>query len=169
MSDTTAQDLKDLSKAHSYANWSVFGLIIPFVGLILAGMALSFLKVIPSNKDTELRIQQVKKTAFLGIVVSVIAMLFWGGFYKYNSWQNEKEQEVQSEQSEQDRKLQEGLLNCLGDADNTYNYMWESEEKRLGRTDNTLPFENIEMLDKQREDSKNDCYRQHEAGLIYIY
>ena len=137
MSNTTAQDLKDLSRAHSYANWSVFGLIIPFVGLILAGMALSFLKVIPSNKDTKLRIQQVKKTAYLGIVVSIIAILFWGGFYRYNQYQSEKENiriQQAAEQQAQQQKLDEAskdntentriinLQNCLNSADS--NYPW---------------------------------------------
>lgn len=77
----TEQDYKDLSKALSYANWAALGLLVPFLGWLLGGMALSFIKPIPRTEKTELRLNQVKKTAWVAIVASSLAAGIWIWLY----------------------------------------------------------------------------------------
>lgn len=103
MAKVTEQDRKDLSKALSYANWSVLGLFIPFVGWLLAGISLSFIKTVPRTTETAARLNQIKKMAWIGIIVSSIAVAVWGGLYRFNSQMKRREQ-VRAEQQKKDEQ-----------------------------------------------------------------
>lgn len=184
MSKITEQDRRDLSKALSYANWSALGIIIPFVGWLLAGMSLSFVKTIPITKETKSRIHQIKRAAWLGIIISSIAFAAWGGYYKYQTTQTKKreaqirqqqeesqkqKQETDNEQARREIRARNGLNNCLGQAYDSYKQGWDAEAKRLGWSDGTLPKANAELWESRYKDAKDECYRQFNAGLFDNY
>jgi len=79
MAKTTEQDRRDLSKALTYANFSIFGFVIPFLGWILAGMSLSFIKTIAVTDETRKRVEQVKRNAMIGIIISTVAFVAYSG------------------------------------------------------------------------------------------
>jgi len=181
MAKVTDQDRRDLSKALSYANWSALGLIIPLIGWFLAGTSLSFIKTIPVTSETSARIKQVKRAAWLGIIVSSFAVAAWGGFYRYNQYQNEKEvasvrafaeeqskkeQEAQSLLKDQERNTQKALGICLNDAYTSYKNGWSAESTRLGMSDNTLPQAYAENWESRLKEFKDECYKKSEAGLF---
>ena len=177
MSKLSEQDRRDLSKALSYANWSALGIIIPFVGWLLAGMALSFIKTIPLTDESRARIQQIKRAAWIGIVISSLAIAAWGGYYKYQQSQelkkqNETQQIKTSEFEEKNKRqmsAQAGLSNCLYKAGKSYSDGFKAESIRLGITDGTLPRENANRWDSILKANKDDCYRQFDSGLFDYY
>jgi hypothetical protein len=184
MAKLTEQDQRDLSKALSYANWSALGLIIPFVGWLLGGMALSFIKTIPVTSQSKERIKQVKRAAWLGIILASVAAAAWGGYYKYQQIQDKKAAEAAQQQAwdEQKRKddaefeatqnklrAQNGLNNCLGEAYDSYKEGFLAESRNLGRTDGLLPQANVDRWDKRYKDAQDACYRQFNAGLFDNY
>ena len=79
MAKVTEQDRRDLSKALTYANFSIFGFVIPFLGWILAGMSLSFIKTIAVTDETRKRVEQVKRNAKIGIIISTVAFVAYTG------------------------------------------------------------------------------------------
>ena len=91
---TADQDYKDLSKALSYANWATLGLIIPFLGWLLAGSSLNIIRGIEETKQNARKISVVRRTAWIAIVISSISAGLWLWFY--NSTQNQEPITTQS-------------------------------------------------------------------------
>ena len=180
MSDVTNQDRKDLSKALGYANWSALGLIIPFVGWLLAGMALSFIKTIPETHETTARLKQVKRAAWLGIIISSLAVAAWGGYYKYNQSQEARRlqavQQAENQKKEADTRKQklakEVLDSCIRFADSEY---WAyvklnaTSQNTLadGRTTYYASEYTWDTASKNKKDEIDECYRKQQAGLFY--
>lgn len=114
MARLTEQDQRDLSKALSYANWSVLGLIVPIIGFLLAGMSLSYIKTIPVTTQSRTKINQIKNVAWLGIIVSVLALMAWGGYIKYQRAQeSNRQQDIMRQQNAEDKKNRHAK--CLTD------------------------------------------------------
>ena len=173
MSKVTVQDRKDLSKALNYANWSILGLLIPFVGIILGSMGLSFIKTIPYSPATAPRARQVYYKSWAGIILSIISIVAWAGYFKYqrnliSKHQNQIQQEAQNETAKKFRAT-EGLNNCINVAVTTNHDGFKAQSESLGRTDGLLPMDSAKLWDQRLLDAKNECYTRFNAGLFDYY
>lgn len=99
------------------------------------------------------------------IIVAVSAI---GAFVYTNNKNNELQRtQIQQKAIEQQQKVdaeakkKTELEGCLVYADLQHDEFWASEVKRLGRTDNTLPSDVAQNVDKYQKDLKEECYKKN--------
>lgn len=70
----------EIGQSNSLANWSITGIIIPVVGWICGGKALSIINRFNPDTPTEtIQFQNIKTKAWVGIILSTLSLL--GGLW----------------------------------------------------------------------------------------
>lgn len=184
MAKLSKQEEKDLSKALNYANWSLLGVVVPLIGWLLGGMALSFAKSVPENEKSIMRLEHIRRMAWVGIIIATLAAAGWAGYFRYQVVQAQKhqeqiqkeakqaekeQQEAKQQQEAQERRAKLGLSNCLFQAQKSYSEGFTKESEDLGRTDGLLPQANADRWDGILKDSKEECYQMYNSGLFDNY
>lgn len=107
---------------------------------------------------------------FLSVLLIVIASV---GLTIYTNVQAENRQKEAIASQERDKKEEEAKKNkdkmerdgmrslCLSLAESSYKTFWDSEVKRLGSRDGTLPQYNADRVEQQRKDDKDGCYKSY--------
>ncbi len=181
MAKLTELQEKDLKTAEKYSNWSFVGIIIPLVGWIFGSFSIKMMNTLPTPTNVMSRayFRGIKSKAWWGIILSTLSFALAIGLKGYTAYQsNQSEMQQEQVQTQQDsagaeemRKIraQNGLNNCLDNAYKTYEEGFKDESKKLGRTDGLLPEANVERWDERYKESKDECYRQFDAGLFDTY
>ena len=68
---------RDLVSASNLASWSVVGIIIPILGLLIAIYAKQKLNYVVETKTNWEEIEKVHTKAGAGIILSILSLLFW--------------------------------------------------------------------------------------------
>ena len=80
MSDSSDYITQRIDKAHGLAAWSYLGIIIPLIGIILAGYSQSIINSIDREKASKHdvgRIKGIQSLGSVGFILSIIVTIIW--------------------------------------------------------------------------------------------
>ena len=110
--------------------------------------------------------------AIILVVAISGSMIYYFAFAKPGNerakWEAELEWEKEKKRAEELKEKQEKgeealveyqLYQCLDDANERYLAKWDSEVKRLNRTDNTLPPGIAKHLNEEHQKQKEECFK----------
>lgn len=125
-SNAAQEDYFDARHAQALAAWSYIGLVIPFIGWILAGLSLSTSKDLPTEGKVGRLRKSARSTATLSIFLSLVATSIWAVIAI--SFTNAPQQPVQTQQTVQEAQEQgpdaneAAIQECIDKAHEQWDY-----------------------------------------------
>ena len=171
------QNRDDANKAVSLALWSYIGLVIPLIGLILAGYSLSLSSDLPRTGSMGRKVKTARRNAGIAIFLSILVVVFWTAVYVVNTKEAQK-QETQRQQTEQQQKQaeqdaqalqaqikQSTLDACLKQADDNYssyvklNGTFVTEDAAQGGI-YSMQQDKWDYVNNKKKTDQDECYRR---------
>lgn len=159
-----------INKAFNLSVISLFGAVVPIVGLVLAIIAIALSNSVDENPATIKRRGLVRNIAIFSIILALLAGFGWYSLYK-NRVANEQARVAQeqmarqqdAESAQRTATFKQNMLDtCLSTAYQDYTSSWEQESRSLGRTDGKLPNDIIPVHEQRYTTAKNECYMRNQ-------
>lgn len=74
---------RDLVAARNLAQWSLIGVVIPLIGIIIAIFAKHRLNYVVETKSNWEEIDSIRSGCNISIVLSIVMFFVWGALFKF--------------------------------------------------------------------------------------